>query len=92
MNAQYLHDACHDAVCQCPQFLGFDDDGYYTGYGEFGNIPKKGLYKTVQFWREYGYLLWEHGYENQLPDDVKEVFDNIDGVIKTAVNNYCKTL
>jgi enamine deaminase RidA (YjgF/YER057c/UK114 family) len=28
----------------------------------------------------------------ELADQATEVFDNIDGVIKTAVNNYCKTL
>ena len=92
MNAHYLHDACHDAVCQCPQFLGYEDDTYFTGYGDFSDIPKKGLYKTVQFWREYGYLLWEYGYEDELPDDVKEVFENIDSVIAKSVENYCKTL
>jgi hypothetical protein len=90
MDARYLHDACHEAACQCPQFLGYEDDGYFPDYGEFGDIPKKGLYRTVQFWREYGHLLWEYGYEDHLPDDVKEVFENIDSVIAKSVKEYCK--
>ncbi len=92
MNAKYLHEACHEAMYQCPQFDGFEDDSHFQGYGQFGDIPKKGLHKTIQFWREYGELLWEYGYDEKLPDDVKELFANIDNVIAKAIKEYSKKL
>ena len=91
MNAQHIHQSCHDAMYQCPQFRGYDDQDFIN-YGNFDDIPKLGILKTIQFWREYGDLLWESGYENALPDDVRDLFDNIDRVINTAIKDYCKTL
>jgi hypothetical protein len=90
MDAQELHDACYDAMCQCPQFRGWDDDGEFPGYGQFGKIPSKGLYKTIQFWREWGDLLWERGYEKALPQEAQDLFDNIERVIEQAIKDYCK--
>jgi hypothetical protein len=90
MDAQELHDACYDAMCQCPQFRGWDDDGEFSGYGQFGKIPSKGLYKTIQFWREWGDLLWERGYEKALPQEAQDLFDNIERVIEHAIKDYCK--
>jgi hypothetical protein len=92
MTAQELHDACYEAMCECPQFRGWDDDEEFHGYGEFDKIPRKGLYNTVQFWRECGHLLWESGYDQALPEEARELFDNIDRVIEQAIKNYCKTL
>lgn len=92
MTAQELHDACYEAMCECPQFQGWDDDTEFSDYGEFDKIPRKGLYRTVQFWREWGHLLWESGYDQALPEEVRELFDNIEQVIDQAVKNYCKTL
>jgi hypothetical protein len=92
MDAQELHDACYDAMCQCPQFRGWDDDGEFSGYGQFGKIPSKGLYKTIQFWREWGDLLWERGYEKVLPQEAQDLFDNIERVIEQAIKDYCKGL
>ena len=92
MNAKYIHDACHEAMLECPQFRGYDDDAYFDGYGEFGDIPKKGIYKTIMFWREWGHNLWNSGYEQALPENVIEMFDNIDKVMEKAINDYCKTL
>jgi len=92
MNANYLHNACHETMYECPQFDGFEDDSFFDGYGKFGDIPKKGLFKTIQFWREHGELLWEDGYDDLLPDDVKQVFANIDNVIDKAIKEYCKKL
>jgi hypothetical protein len=90
MTAQELHDACYAAMCECPQFRGWDDDGEFSGYGEFGKIPRKGMYRTIQFWREWGHLLWEYGYEKTLPQEAQDLFDNIDRVIEQAIKNYCK--
>ena len=92
MDANYIHKECHSAMCQCPQFRGWDDDCQFDGYGAFGNIPKKGIYKTVQFWREYGDLLWNKGYEEELPQDVRDLFDNVDRVIAKAIKDYCQSL
>jgi hypothetical protein len=92
MDAYYIHEACHEAMLECPQFSGYDDDEYFSGYGVFGNIPKSGIYKTIMFWREFGFLLWENGYEETLPEDVRDLFDNIDIVIDSAIKNYIKTI
>ena len=91
MTAQELHAACYAAMCECPQFRGWDDDGEFAGYGEFGKIPRKGMYRTVQFWREWGDLLWEHGYASALPQEAQELFETIDGVIAQAVKDYFET-
>ena len=90
MTAQELHDACHDAMCQCPQFRGWDDDQHFSGYGEFATVPRKGLYATVKFWKEFGYLLWDKGYSDALPTEVQELFDDIDRVIEQAVKDYVR--
>jgi hypothetical protein len=92
MNAQELHDACHKACTHCPQFREYDDDTYIQGWGDFGNIPKKGIAKVIKFWREEGELLWDCGYSEHLPHEVKELFDNIDSIIDTAIRDYCARL
>lgn len=54
MTAQELHDLCYAAMCECPQFSGWDDDQRFSGYGHtFGDTPKQGIYKTILFWREW---------------------------------------
>ena len=89
MNAQELHNACHEACTHCPQFEEWDDDTHIQGWGEFGNIPKKGMAKVIKFWREEGQVLWEYGYSEHLPHEVKKLFDNIDSVIDKAIRDYC---
>ena len=46
----------------------------------------------MQFWRAYGDLLWDRGYEEELPQDVRDLFDNIDRVIAKAIKDYCQSL
>ena len=46
MNAQHIHQSCHDAMYQCPQFRGFDDQSFIN-YGNFDDIPKLGIPKTI---------------------------------------------
>ena len=93
MTAQELHDACHAAMCDCPQFRFWDDDADFgPRWGQFGNIPKKGMHKTILFWREWGDLLWEKGYSESLPPEAQVLFENIDKVIAKSIEDYCKTL
>jgi hypothetical protein len=93
MTAQELHDDCYAAMCECPQFRGWDDDECFSGYTHtFGDTPKQGMYKTIMFWREWGDLLWNKGYSDALSPNTLAVFDNIDKVIANAIKNYCKTL
>jgi hypothetical protein len=91
ITAKYIHDACHEACMQCPQFREIDDDCYFPGWGNFGDIPKKGIHKTILFWSN-DELLWSKGYSAELPDDVKRIFKDIDKVIADAIANYCKGL
>jgi hypothetical protein len=73
-------------------YRGFDDDQYFQGFGEYQNIPKKGMYKTIQFWKEWGYLLWDYGYDDALPEEVQTLFNDIDNIINEAVKNHCNSL
>lgn len=84
-DARHLHDACHEAMLECPQFRGWDDDTIFEGWGEFGNIPNLGLAKTIKFWREEGYLLWEHHYEDCLPEEYQRLFREIDVAIERTI-------
>lgn len=90
MTAEELHAACYAAVCECPQFEQWDDDSQFAGYGEFGSIPRKGLYHVVKFWREHGELLWEYGYDQALSSEARELFEEIDQVIDDAIRNHFK--
>lgn len=94
MNAEYLHKACHAACIECPQFRPYDHNsnmGIYGDYCKFGDFPKLGLYKTVMYWRRHP-TLWESGYSKYLPNDVRKVFLNINGVIDMAIRDYCKSI
>lgn len=93
MNAEYLHKACHDAVCECPQFKPLHPDTWLNGYGRFGDIPKLGLHTTFKFWREFGKeLFWGLTYFDLLPADVKKLFSDVFRVEKQAAENYCNSL
>ena len=87
-----LHEMCHEACQECPQFDYYDDDMEFPGFGEFGNIPKRGMMNVVKFWREYGTLLWVSGYENALPPEAQELFEDIDKVINQALKDYFKRI
>lgn len=88
MSPYELHEACHEACMECPQFDAYDDDTEFPGFGEFGKVPKRGMMNVVKFWREYGTLLWESGYENALPDEAKMIFRDVDAVIDRALKEY----
>ena len=70
-------------------FKGYDDDTYFEGYGEFGDIPKKGLHKVIKFWRDDD-LLWDKGYSEALPQEVLEVFERIDSLVNKAIKEALK--
>ena len=84
MTPQEFHEACHEACMECPQFQPYDDDQEILGWGEFGKIPKRGWLKVVKFWKE-DRLLWEMGYYKTLPDEVTELFDEIDKAFERAI-------
>jgi DUF971 family protein len=88
-----LHETCHEAAMQCPQFQGYDDDQNFLlpdGRSvEFGDIPKKGYAAVIQFWKEEKHL-FEFGYFECLPPDVQQMFDEIDAVIAKAIKDYFK--
>lgn len=89
MTPREFHEACHEAVQECPQFRPYDDDQQVIGYGEFGKIPKKGWPTVIRFWKEEP-LLWESGYEAALPEEVQEAFNELETVIDKAIKGYFK--
>ena len=93
MNAQELHDACHEACMECPQFMAYDDDTMISGWPqEFGDVPKKGLHNVIKFWRNHGEVLWDAGYENALPDEIRQIFKDIDLIESEAIRTYCNSV
>ena len=64
MTPKEFHEACHEAICSCPQFQGYDDDQYFQGFGEFSKIPKKGMLAVIKFWRKDD-LLWGRKREEE---------------------------
>lgn len=89
MTPKEFHEACHAAIQECPQFHGYDDDMYIDGWGEFGNIPKKGWVAVIRFWKEEP-LLWESGYDQALPEDVQELFDKVEKLLDAAIKEAVK--
>ena len=83
MTPQELHEACHDACKQCPQFAGYDDD-QTVGSEVFGDIPKKGMYAVYKFWKEEP-LLWDRGYAMALPQEAINLFHAADKAIEKAL-------
>ncbi len=84
MTPEEFHDACHEAILQCPQFRGYDDDTRFHGFGEFGKIPKKGMLAVVKFWRD-NEILWDSGYSEELPQECLELFEKIDSLLDKAI-------
>ena len=84
MTPKEFHEACYEAICECPQFRGYDDDTMFVGYGEFGDLPKKGWRKLIQFWKQE-HLLWDMGYSKALPQEVQDLFDQIDTLFYEAI-------
>ena len=93
MTPKELHEICHEAAQECPQFRGYDDDQTFRlasgNLCEFGKIPGKGYATVIQFWKEEGHL-FNMGYYECLPRDIQQMFDEIDMVIAKAINGYFK--
>lgn len=88
MTPTELHNICHEAALQCPQFRGYDDDQCFVGeLRSFGDIPKGGFPAVVKFWREEGHL-FNLGYDATLPEHIQELFANIDDVINKAITSH----
>lgn len=88
MTPKELHEACHNACLECPQFLGYDDDQKFLGGSiAFSKIPKKGMYAVYTFWKDNA-ILMEHGYYKALPPEAQDIFDNIEAVIKKAIKEH----
>jgi len=93
MNAQDLHDACHEACMECPQFMSYDDDTMISGWPhQFGDVPKYGLRNVIKFWRNHGDTLWNGGYDEALPSAVIQLFEAIDAIEQAAIDQYCAQL
>lgn len=91
MNPAELHAICHEAAQRCPQFNGYDDDQHFSGQRRlFGDIPKGGFPAVIRFWREEGHL-FDMGYEAELPQHVRTLFDDIDKVINEAITRHFKS-
>lgn len=90
MTPKELHNICHQAAMQCPQFRAYSSDQRIDGI-KFGSIPKKGYVAVINFWKD-DLILWEYGYYEALPDEVQQLFEDIDKVMNKAVKNYCKGL
>ena len=85
MTPHEFHEACHEAISQCPQFRGYDDDQMFLGGTvPFAKIPKKGMYAVYQFWKDEA-LLMEHGYYKALPEEAQDIFERIEKVIAAAI-------
>jgi hypothetical protein len=91
ISAQYLHDSCQDAVSQCPHYDVLPYDLYIKDCRtSYGRIPEKGLYVTLDFWKVEGReILWELGYSDYLPNDVKEFFNKLDAAIVAFTKDFC---
>ena len=89
MTPKEFHESCHEAICSCPQFQGYDDDQYFEGFGEFSKIPKKGMLAVIKFWREDD-LLWDKGYSEELPEECLQLFEEIDSLIEKAIKKALK--
>ena len=89
MTPREFHDACHEACYECPQFRGYDDDMTLGEWGEFGDIPKKGMAHVIKFWRG-NEILWEHGYSAALPQEVQGLFEKIDKLLDAAIKEALK--
>ena len=89
MTPKELHEACYDAICQCPQFRCYDDDMHFQEFGEFGDIPKKGIVNVIKFWREDKYL-WELGYSEELPQECLDLFEKIESLLEKAIKDALK--
>ncbi len=76
MSPYELHEMCHEAMLECPQFGGWDDDQLFVHYGRFGDIPKKGIRHVFNFWNDESYL-FETGYDDLLSDDAKTVIHKL---------------
>lgn len=87
MTPQELHEACHEAMLQCPNASTIDDDTYFIGFGKFADIPKKGMINVVKFWRDCE-TLWESGYYDELPAEALAIFDDLEMAIAKAVEAY----
>ena len=86
--AKYIHNACHDACCGCPQFRGYDADNYFHEFGKFRKIPNKGMAHTLRFWlSEPSGLLWGKGYYVELPQGVQDIFNEVRGAMDAAIDS-----
>lgn len=84
MKPREFHEACHDACMECPQFRGYDDDTYFHEFGEFGDIPRKGMRTVIKFWKD-NEILWQSGYSSALPQEIQELFSRIDALLDEAI-------
>lgn len=89
MTPREIHNACHKACAECPQFRVYAADLYFPGYGKFMNIPKKGLIKVVKFWRKEK-TLWKSGYAECLPNELQEMFARIDVLLGKSLKKAIK--
>ena len=93
--AKYVHESCITAVEECPTFARFEDDQLELVRGNYISVeglPDQGIEAVIGYWRDKetigGHLLWTMGYSVELPEDVQELFTDIDKVMAQALRDY----
>jgi hypothetical protein len=98
--AQYIHDACIQAVEQCPQFGTFETDSLeQVGARSIkpDDLANMGVGTVVAYWRTPqsigGSMLWEGGYADLLSPDVRKLFEQVEVELKALIgNSYGSTI
>lgn len=90
MTPKEFHEACHEAILECPQCMGYEDDTWLGDMGfpcEFADLPKKGWNAVISFWKQDD-TLWQAGYSECLPEEVLQAFEAIEELHKKAIKAY----
>ena len=90
--AQHVHDACLQVAEQCPQFRNFDTSSLDLS-GKLNvpldDLPRIGLETVIAYWRTPqtigGSILWEGGYAELLPADVRKLFEQVEVELKSLI-------
>jgi hypothetical protein len=90
--AHYIHDACLQAAGQCPQFPNFDMDSLDSSGKlnvKLDDLPRIGIESVIAYWRTPqtigGSILWEGGYADLLPPDVRQLFEQVEVQLKALI-------
>lgn len=91
MTPTYLHDSCMKVYIDCPQvrhqyqsYLAFKEmcNNIKVQYNTLGDVATYWLNNDI---------LWQKGYSEELPEDVKNLFSQIRVERLQAIYNVCET-